>query len=88
MRHFIEGDKLLTEREEKVIYEGTTYDTEEEDKVANFLQSECGCILYFGGSCNRAFTGEHLKELDRSSFNHVLLGILTIDHIMGLQHTS
>ena len=72
---------MLTEREEEVIYEGTVHDVEEEDKVANFTQSGCGCTLYNGGPCSTAFTPDHLssirsqcQELDRSSLDLVLLG--------------
>ena len=72
---------MLTEKEEEVIYEGTTHDIEEEDKVANFTQSGCGSTLYYGDPCSTAFTADHLcnirshcQELDRSSLDLVLLG--------------
>lgn len=72
---------MLTKRKEEVIYEGTIHDVEEEDKVANFTQSGCGCPLYYGGLCSAAFTADHLsnicsqcQELDRSFLDFVLLG--------------
>ena len=59
---------------------GTIHDVLEE-VVANFTRTVCGCTLYFGGPCNRAFSTEHLtsihsqcQELDHSFLDLVLLG--------------
>ena len=73
-----------------MIVEATIYDREEEDKVANFLGTGCGCTLYFGGPCNKAFSAEHLRsirtqcqDLDHTSLDLVLLG-----QIMGTNSHS
>ena len=87
---------MLTEREEEVIYEGTTHDVKEEDKVANFTQSGCGCTLYYGDPCSTAFTADHLSnicsqchELDRSSLDLVFLGqIMATNCQSSLVHCS
>ena len=72
---------MLTENEEEVIAEAMIYDREEEDKVANFLGTRCGCTLYFGGPFNKAVSAEHLQsicsqcqDLDHTSLDLVLLG--------------
>ena len=73
-----------------MIAEATIYDRDEEDKVANFLGTGCGCTLYFGGPCNKAFSAEHLRsihsqcqDLDDTSLDLVLLG-----QIMGTNSHS